>query len=413
MHKSPRRAKTLWGHVDFMRLWGGQTVALFGEQVTLLALPLTAIQLLNASASQVGLLNALSYLPVIFVTLLAGVLADRLRRRRLLIAANVGRIVILALVPIFAWAGHLSIGLLFVVAFGTGLFTAQFDVAYQAYLPTLIDKRFLVEGNSKLQASQSFAQTAGQGLSGVLVQVFTAPTAILFNSVGYLVSVVSLLSIQTTEKVRITPRRRIRAEIVEGLRVTLGYPVLRVLVAQSAWFNLLCDVVVVVVPIYGIRVLHLGPARLGLVIAAGSIGAFGGAVLARAIGRRLGISRAMATGMLLACVAWIGLPTATGPTWAIVAELFASYVVNGFGITLFNVHSVALRQSLVPIELIGRVSASYRFVSFAAIPIGGFLGGVLAGWLGSRNALTIAVIGLVAGALVFFASRAVREADLE
>jgi MFS family permease len=394
-----------------MRLWAGQTVALFGEQITLLALPLTAIQLLNASASQVGLLNALSYLPVIFVTLLAGVLADRLRRRRLLIAANVGRIVILALVPIFAWAGHLSIGLLFLVAFGTGLFTAQFDVAYQAYLPSLIDRRLLVEGNSKLQSSQSIAQTAGQGLSGVLIQVFTAPTAILFNSVGYLVSVVSLLSIRATEPTRIAPRRSIRAEIMEGLRVTLAHPVLRVLVAESAWFNLMWDVVLVVIPIYGIRVLHLGAARLGLVIAAGSIGAFGGSVLAGSIGRRLGTSRAMAAGMLLACVATIALPAATGPTWAIMAQLIASYVVNGFGITVFNVHSVALRQSLVPTELIGRVSASYRFASFAAIPIGGFAGGVLAERLGSRTALAVSVIGLVIGAVAFFASRAVRQAN--
>lgn len=406
----PAGGGTLWRHADFLRLWAGQTVALFGAQVTLLALPLTAMQVLDAAPGQLGLLNALEYLPVACVTLLAGVLADRVRRRPLLITANVGRALVLALVPAFAWAGHLSMGLLYAVAFTTGLFTAQFDVAYQAFLPTLIERRLLVEGNSKLQSSQSVAQTAGQGLSGVLIQLLTAPVAVVVNSAGYLLSVVSLLAIRTPEPVHDGPRRSVRAEIAEGFRVTMAHPVLRVVMVESAWFNLLWDVVLVVVPIFGVRSLHLGAAGLGLVIAAGSIGAFGGSLVARRLGSRVGTGRAMAAGMLLACAALLLLPAAGGPTPVAVAVLTAGYVLNGFGMTVFNVHSVALRQALVPTELTGRVSATFRFAAFAVIPVGGLAGGQLAGWLGPRPALLIAVVGLVLGAVVFYASRVVRRA---
>jgi len=192
----------LWRHTDFLRLWSGQTVSLFGTQVTMLALPLTAMQLLDASAGQLGILNALEYLPVACVTLLAGVLADRVRRRGLLIVSNLCRAVVLAAVPVAAWTGHLNIAILYAVAFVTGVFTAQFDVAYQAYLPTLIEKRLLVDGNSKLQASQSIAQTAGQGLSGVLIQLLTAPIAIVVDSASYVVSIVTLLAIRSVEPPR-------------------------------------------------------------------------------------------------------------------------------------------------------------------------------------------------------------------
>ncbi|MCX5382355.1 MFS transporter [Streptomyces sp. NBC_00083] len=411
MAEPARAPRTLWGHADFLRLWGGQTVALFGTQITLLALPLTAMQLLDASAGQLGLLNALEYLPVACVTLLAGVLADRVRRRPLLIAANLGRALVLALVPVVAWTGHLSMVLLYVVAFTTGLFTAQFDVAYQAFLPTLIEKRLLVEGNSKLQSSQSIAQTAGQGMSGVLIQLLTAPVAVVVNSVGYLVSVASLLTIRTPEPVRTGPRRSIRAELMEGLRVTLAHPVLRVVMVESAWFNLMWDVVLVVMPIYGIRSLHLGAAGLGLVIAAGSVGAFAGSLVAGRLGLRLGTGRAMAVGMMIASVALLLLPAAAGSKPLVVTLLTAGYVINGFGITVFNVHSVALRQALVPIELTGRVSATYRFAAFAVIPVGGFTGGLLAEWLGPRAALAVTVAGLVIGAVAFLGSRVVRQAD--
>ncbi|MGW1224374.1 MFS transporter [Streptomyces sp. NPDC002530] len=397
----------LWHHRDFRRLWAGQTVSLLGSRVTELALPVTAIVLLDAGPAQLGLLNSAQYLPVLCVTLFAGVLADRVRRRPLLIAANLGRAAILTAVPLLAWLGGLGVWALCAVAFATGVLTALFDVAYQAYVPSLVAKERLVEGNSKLQASRSVAETAGQGLGGTLIQVLTAPVAILVDCLGYLFSAAMLLRIRTPEQPPARPegtRPSVRREIVAGLRMTLNSRLLRVIMVHASLYNLLWDVVLVVFPLYGIRELHLGPAGLGVIIAAGSVGAFGGALSAGRLGERLGVGRAMVTGMLVASAATLLLPLAPGSTTGQVL-LGAGYVLNGFGIAVFNIHSITLRQATVPPELIGRVSATFRFLTWAVIPLGGLLGGLLAAAAGPRAALALTAGGLTAAALVFLCSR--------
>lgn len=397
----PRPSRTLFGHPEFLKLWTGQTVSLFGSQVTLLALPLTAILELHASAAQLGVLNALEYLPVAFVTLLAGVVADRCRRRPLLIATNIGRAMALACVPALLWAGGLSMAVLDVVAFLTGAFTAQFDVAYQSFLPSLVERERLVEGNSKLQASQSLAQTAGQGLGGVLVGLLTAPVAVLVDVVSYLVSIVSLVLIRVDEPPPAAGRRGVIGPLREGLRVVADIPVLRLVVLQAAWFNLLWDIVLVVAPLFTVRTLHMSATTLGLVVGAGSIGALAGSIAAQRVGVRLGQWRAMVVGMSIGCGALVLLPL--GARGVMVAMLVLGFVLNGFGIALFNVHSVALRQSLVPASLIGRVSAIYRFAVFVAIPVGGLVGGQLAARLGARAALAVAAVAGAGSAVLFIA----------
>ncbi|MFD7866740.1 MFS transporter [Streptomyces sp. NPDC059783] len=399
----------LWHHRDFRRLWAGQTVSLLGSRVTELALPVTAIVLLDAGPAQLGLLNSAQYLPVLCVTLFAGVLADRVRRRPLLIAANLGRAAILTAVPLLAWLGGLGVWALCAVAFATGVLTALFDVAYQAYVPSLVAKERLVEGNSKLQASRSVAETAGQGLGGTLIQVLTAPVAILVDCLGYLFSAAMLLRIRTPEEPPARAegiRPSVRREIVAGLRMTLNSRLLRVIMVHASLYNLLWDVVLVVFPLYGIRVLHLGPAGLGVIIAAGSIGAFGGALSAGRLGERLGTGRAMVFGMLVASAATLLLPLAPGSGSTTGQVLLgAGYVLNGFGIAVFNIHSITLRQATVPPELIGRVSATFRFLTWAVIPLGGLLGGLLAAAAGPRTALALTAGGLTAAALAFLCSR--------
>ncbi|MGA5406086.1 MFS transporter [Streptomyces lavendulocolor] len=400
------RERGLWHHRDFRLLWGGQTVSLLGSRVTELALPLTAIVLLDATPAQLGLLNAAQYLPVLCVTLFAGVLADRVRRRPLLIGANLGRAAVLTVVPLLAWSQGLGVWALCAVAFATGVLTAQFDVAYQAYLPTLVSRERLVEGNSKLQGSRSVAETAGQGLGGALIQLLTAPVAILVDCLAYLFAVGTLLRIRAREErpARRAGRTSVRADIAEGLRVTLRSRLLRVIMLHASWYNLLWDVVLVVFPLYGIRVLGLGPAGLGMVVAAGSVGALGGSLAAARLGARLGTGRAMVLGMALASVATLLLPLAPRSD-AGLAVLVCGYVLNGCGIAVFNIHSITLRQATVPDELIGRVSATFRFVTWAVIPAGGLLGGLLATVLGPRAALFATAVGLSAGAVVFLFSR--------
>lgn len=403
-----RIERSLWGHRDFLRLWAGQTVALFGEQVTLLALPLTAILVLGATPGQLGALNAVQYLPIAFVTLLAGVLADRTRRRPLLIAANIGRALTLAAVPVFFALGELTMGLLYAVAFVAGTFTAQFDVAYQSYLPALVPGRQLIEANSKLQSSQSIAHAAGLGASGVLIQVLTAPVAILVNSIGYLVSVAALLGIRTPEPRPVTQSRSIRNELGEGLSIVWSDPLLRAVMLQSAWFNLFWDIVLVLIPFYAVNILHLSAALLGGVIALGSVGAFAGSLVAARLGRRLGTGRAMGLGMVIACAALLLLPLPAGSGIVTVLLLVIAYLVNGFGMTIFNIHSMTLRQSRVPGALLGRVSATYRCLSFVIIPIGGITAGALAATIGPRNTLAVAGLALLSGAVIFATCRTVR-----
>ncbi|WP_306317844.1 MULTISPECIES: MFS transporter [unclassified Streptomyces] len=410
---TPVARRGLWHHRDFRRLWGGQTVALLGSRVTELALPLTAIVLLDASPAQLGFLNAAQYLPVLCVTLFAGVIADRVRRRPLMIGANLGRAAILTVVPLLAWLGGLSVGALCAVAFATGVLTAQFDVAYQAYLPSLVSKEQLVEGNSKLQGSRSVAESAGQGLGGTLIQVLTAPFAILVDCLGYLVAAVALLRIRTPEErpARAGARRSVRKDIAEGLRMTLRSRLLRVIMLHASWYNLLWDVVLVVFPLYAIRVLGLGPAGLGLVVAAGSVGALGGSLAARGLGERLGTGPAMVLGMAVASAATLLVPLAPNAGRGVgLAVLVCGYVLNGAGIAVFNIHSIALRQATVPVELIGRVSATFRFVTWAVIPAGGLLGGLLAAAVGLRATLLVTAVGLSAGALAFVFSRTARQA---
>ena len=408
---SPRRTRgRLWHNLDFLKLWAGQSTSQVGSRLTELALPLTGILMLGATPGQLGILTAAEYVPVLFVTMLAGVWADRHRRRPILLATNVGRAAILGVVPLLAVLGGLSMTVLYGVALSAGILTALFDVTYISYLPSLVEREDLVEGNSKLQSSQSLAQVAGQGAAGVLVQLVTAPGAILFDAISYVVAAVSIVSIRTPEPtpVRDTDRRSIRCDMAEGLRFALASRVLRPLMLQSAMFNLVNAVILVVLPVYALRTLHFQPATLGLVIACGSAGALAGAMGAARVGRRLGAGGAMALGMGAAAAGFLLLPAAAGSRAAVITLLIAAFCLYGAGLALFNVHSLSTRQRVVPTNMLGRVTASYRMLSYATIPLGGLLGGQAAGELGIRTTLMMAAIALTASAVLFARSGVAR-----
>ena len=404
MSRWPDRGR-LWHNRDFLKLWAGQTMSQAGSRVTDLALPLTAILVLDATPGQLGVLIAAEYVPSLFVTLLAGVWADRHRRRPMLVAANLGRACILALVPILALIGELSIAVLCAVALSTGILTALFDVTYVSYIPTLVDREDLVEANSKMQSSQSVAQVAGRGAGGVLTQLLTGPGALLVDAVSYVVAAMSLLSIRHVEQPpRVAAQRSVAREAADGLRFTLGSRVLRPVMLQSAVYNLCNAVVLVVLPIYALRHLDVSPATLGLVIASGSLGAVAGAMMAARVGRRLRAGPAMALGMGVAWTGFLALALAGGGHALVLVELVAAHCLLGAGLALFNVHSLSIRQSIVPFDMIGRVTASYRLVSWAMIPAGALLGGVSAGALGSRPTLLWTAAALGVGAVLFATS---------
>jgi MFS family permease len=379
-----------------MKLWTGETISQIGTQITFLALPLTAILILKATPFQVGLLGTLEFLPFILVGLPAGVWVDRLRRRRILIAGDLGRVIALGSIPIAYELGMLHIAQLYLVAFVTGIFTVFFDVAYQSYLPSLVDRDQIVEGNAKLEISRSGAQLAGPGLAGALIQALTAPVAILADAISYLGSAVFVFLIRKKEAPveRHGPdgaKPRMRSEIWEGLRYVLGNKLLRPIAACTATSNLFSQVAGAVVLIFAVRRLGMSPGTIGLAFALGNIGFLLAAFIAPRVAQRLGIGRTIVGSAVLFGFTWIPAALMTKETAFL--SLLAGMFIGGFGGTIYNINQVSLRQSITADRMQGRMNATMRFMVWGTIPIGYFLGGVLGESIGLRPTLWVAAIG--------------------
>src|SRR6266571_4222971 len=266
----------LWRHPDFVRLWAGQTISQFGTQISQLAIPLTAALVLNASPFEMGLLGAFEFAPFLLLSLFAGVWVDRTARRPVLIVADVGRALLLGSIPAAAFLGILHIEQLYVVGLLTGVLTVFFDVAYQSYLPVLVSREHLVEGNSKLEVSNSVAQIAGPGVAGALVQLITAPLAVLVDALSFIASVISLLLIHAPEP---APERHagssssMWSELREGLGVVLDNPLLRSIAGCTGTSNLFGNALQALFVLYLTRDLGLPPAVIGLIYAVAGPGA--------------------------------------------------------------------------------------------------------------------------------------------
>ena len=382
----------LWRHPDFLRLWSAETISQVGTQVSNLALPLVAIVTLDATAFEVAALGTVVFLPWLLFSLPAGVWVDRLRRRPILVVADLGRGVLLASVPVAWTLDALTLWQLYAVGFGTGVLTVFFDVAYQSYLPALVDRDRLVEGNSKLEVSRSAAQIAGPGIAGALVASVTAPAAILVDAVSFLASALFLGRIRRLET-RIEhdgSRRSMRAELGEGLRFVLGQPLLRAMAASTALFNFFNCVLGSVVLVYLVRGLDLSPAVIGVVLMAGNVGFLVGALLASRFSRWLGLGPAIVLGS--ACgIAILLIPLA--PASRPIPFLLAAELVATFGVAIYNILALSLRQSIAPPRIHGRMNAVMRFVVWGVIPLGTLLGGTLASTFDLKTAIWIGAIG--------------------
>jgi MFS family permease len=388
----------LWHDRDFVRFWAGETVSLVGSQVTSLALPITAVLVLGASAGQMGLLGALGFLPFVLVTLPAGAWIDRHRRRPILIVANLGRAGLLAIIPLAAVAGVLRIELLYVIAFGVGVLTVAFEVAYLAYVPALVPRDQLTTANGRLLASASAAEIGGPGLAGVLISVAGAPTALAVDAASYVVSALNLIGISRKEPQAPADEPGggdMLAEIREGVRITFGNPMLRAVAAEAATYNGLYQMIETLILLYFTRELGLDPATIGLLFAIGAVGSLLGSLVAGRLAERMGVGRALAASMVLGCSTPLLLPLAGGSWLMSVAIIGASFFLGGVGVAISNVHAVSIRQAVSPDRLLGRMSASYRTVTYGAIPLGALVGGLLGELVGLRATLAIAAVGLL------------------
>ncbi|MEI8332931.1 MAG: MFS transporter [Chloroflexota bacterium] len=388
------RPTSLYRHPDFVRFWTAQTVAQFGSQVSILAIPLVAIVVLGSSAFEVALLGTVEFLPFVFFALPAGVWIDRLRRRPILIAADMGRAVLLATIPVAYALGVLTIWQLYLIGFLVGVLTVFFDVAYQAYLPSLVDRDRILDGNAKLETSRSVAQTAGPALAGWLIGVLTAPIAIVVNSVTFVASAIALLLIRRPEVAPASPAgtsASLRREVAAGVRYVAANPYLRAIALSMAWANLFGQVVFSLFLLYAVRILGLSAGTIGLVFGIGNVGLIAGAVTASWFARRLGLGRAIVLALGVAGPATLLIPLA--PPGDPIPFLIAQGVLFGWAVLVFNINQVSFRQAITPEHLQGRMNATMKFVATVTIPAGSIIGGVLATAFGLHAALLVGAVG--------------------
>ncbi len=383
--------KSLWYHRDFLLLWSGQTISQLGSQISTWALPLTAVILLKATASQMGLLVALRNISYLLVGLFAGVWVDRVKRRPLLIVTDIGRALLLGTIPLTALLGFLSMMQLYIVTFLTGLLAVLFDVAYQSFLPSLVVRDQLIEGNSKLEASVATAQVIGPGLAGVLVQLLTGPVAILTDALSYVVSALSLIFIGVKEPpLLIEERRNIWHEIREGLRAVWHYPILRTLAIGSGLFNFFDSFLFTFYVLYLRNTIGVSPLLVGIIITIGSIGGLLGALLVGRVTRLLGLGPALLVGVLLASLGEFTIALAQGPLLLAILLVIIGEGSVQVGAVLYGVNGLSLRQTIVPDRLQGRVTATLRIIAVGVVPIGALLGGFLGDTYGLRTTVLVA-----------------------
>jgi len=391
----------LWHHRDFMRLWAGQTVSQLGSTITREALPYTAILALHTTALQMGLLGAASAAPLLLIGLFAGVWVDRLRRRPILIATDVGRALLLLSIPLAYLLGWLRIEQLYVVAALVGILSVFFDVAYTAFLPALVDRNQLVEGNSKLGMSGALAEIAGPPIGGALVQLISGPVTVLLDALSYVFSAFVLLRIRAVEPPPAPPaaQPQVWSELVDGLRAVRGNPLLRAIAVGSAISSFFGWFFGAIYGLYALNELGLSPLVLGLTVACGGIGSLLGAVLVGPTTRRFGLGWATIGALLLhtagSSLIWLagGLPSIA------VFLMIAAQIIGDLGQTLALINKVSLTQTITPDRILGRVNASMYVLSQGVGTLGLLVGGVLGALIGLRPTVAVALLGSLVGTI--------------
>jgi MFS family permease len=404
-----RERRGLWAHADFLKLWAAQTVSQAGSQVTQLGLPFAAVVVLHASALEVSLLGTAAIMPFVLFALPAGVWVDRLRRRPLMIAADLGRVAVLASIPLAHAFGALTLGQLYACEFTAGVLTVFFDVSYLSYLPSLVSREELAGGNAKLETTRSVAQTAGPGLAGGLIGLVGAPAAITADAVSFGISGALISLIRSPERVAARAEREpIGRELREGLRYVFGQRYLRALTVCTGTWNLFGSIAFGLFVVYGVRVLGLSAPLLGVIFMIGSIGAMLAAAFSAQVVRRFGLGPTIVWPGIASSVFWALAPLAHRST-AVPFLIVGIFGGSALGM-LFNVNQLTLRQAITPERLQGRMNAIVRFMYWSPQAIGFAAGGVLASHIGLRGAFWVAVVGSTA-AMIPLAFSSVRRLE--
>ena len=393
---------SLTSNRDFLKLWSAQTISVFGSQISGLAIPLVAALILKVDAFAFALLGTIEMLPFILFTLPAGAWVDRLRRRPILISGDLGRAIALASIPIVYAINHdwLTIWQLYVVGFVTGTLTVFFDVADQSYLPSIVDRDQLVEGNSKLQISQSAAQVAGPGIAGYLVGLVTAPFAIVLDSMSFVVSAAFVSLIRKPEPPVVHHvdeagnRPSFFAEVRAGISFVIRNPSLRGIATGTSSSNLFGSIAFAILLLYVVQDLRLTPEQIGIVFGLGNVGALVGAFVANRAARWFGLGPTIVGSLFLG--SFTSLFAALAAPETAIPLLVAGGILGGLSQMVYNINQVSYRQAICPPRMQGRMNATMRFLVWGTIPIGNLIGGVLGSTLGLHTAIWIgAILGFI------------------
>jgi MFS family permease len=411
--RSLRPSGGLWGHADFLKLWAGQSISEFGSQASQLAIPWLAAVALHASPLAFSLLGFLGFLPFILFALPAGVWVDRLRRKPILIVGDAARAVLLVLIPVLWALDLLHMWHLLVIQFVIGVFTVLFDVAYQSYLPSLVEREDLVEGNAKLQLTVSTALIAGPPFAGALIAAITAPYVILLDAASFVASTAFMLRIRRREtlpeRAEGAPKPKMLPELKEGIAYVVRHPHLRAIAACTGTANFFGSIVFTIFLLYAVRVLDLSSFMVGFVFATFGVGSIVGALLASRVQGKIGIGPAIVMPAVVFSVASLAYPLA--PQSAPVPLLVIGSLLIGYAGTAYNITQVSLRQAITPERLQGRMNASMRWIVWGTLPLGQLAGGVIASAATLRTALWVGAIGSLVSFLPVLLSsvRSIRE----
>ncbi len=394
--------RSLWRHPDFLRLWTGQTISLFGTQVSVLALPTIAILTLHADSFSVGVLMSLQWLAFLFLGPIAGVIVDRLSRRRITIVADLGRLVAFGSVPVAFALNTRMMFHLYAVAAIVSIFSVFFDVSYQSYLPALLDRTALVEGNAKLALGDGVAEIGGPPFAGLLIQLLGAATAITADACSYLVSALFLVSIRKQESERASASqaqvRNAFIEVREGVEVVFRHPLLRAIAMVNTAQNFGAAVTGTVILIFAYRDLHLSSGLVGVAMGVGGIGYVLGALLASPAARKLGIGLTLGISSMVGACSFLIIPLGLFGMPAVILALWR--LLYGLHIPTYDINQVSLRQAITSDRLRGRMNATIRTFSYGALGIGSLIGGLLGTQFGVVSTILLGGVIYFVGSLL-------------
>ncbi|MFJ1677312.1 MULTISPECIES: MFS transporter [unclassified Streptomyces] len=394
----------LFREPDFGRLSAATALGQLGDRIVFLALPLVAIVALDADEFQVGSLTAMTTAGSLLVGLPTGAWVDRMRKRSVMISTDLARAVALSTIPVAWWSGLLTIWWLYAVALVHGVLTVFFDVAYASYLPHLVGRGNLVEGNSILSAIRSVTSISGPGMAGPLVGWLGAPATLLVSSVGMAMSGLLATGIRTHEqKPEPSEHPKLLRDVKEGLRFVLRHPTLRALILEDAIFNLFLVMYQTMLLVFLEREMNLESFGIGLILSGMGCGALLGALSATRVSKRVGQGPVIWLAPLVTCPLTALMPLAH-PGWSLYAAAFGLACLSLGGVVRFVAQS-SFQQTLTPDRLLGRMNATARFVSWGGIPLGGLLGGVAGSLFGARAALWIGAVGMTTSILPYFLHR--------